>query len=163
MPSFDVVNRIDLQEVDNAVNLTKKVIATRYDFRKSKTAVSLNKKEKRIEILTEDEMKLKAVEDELIGHLVRRKTDPKALAFADVEQASHGMIRRRISIREGIDTDTAREIVKLIKGLKLKVQAQIQDQQLRVSGKKIDDLQAVIAMLKGKDLDIPLQFMNLKS
>ncbi len=163
MSSFDIVNRIDLQEVDNAVNLTKKVIATRYDFRKSKTALSLNKKEKRIEILTEDEMKLKAVEDELIGHLVRRKTDPKALAFPDVEQASQGMIRRRIPIREGIDTDTARKIVKLIKGLKLKVQAQIQDQQLRVSGKKIDDLQTIIAMLKQKDIDIPLQFVNLKS
>ncbi len=163
MPSFDVVNRIDLQEVDNAVNLTKKVIATRYDFRKSKTVLGLNKKEKCIDILTEDEMKLKAVEDELIGHLVRRKADPKALAFLDVEQASRGMIRRRVSIREGIDIDTARHIVKLIKGLKLKVQAQIQDQQLRVSGKKIDDLQAVIGRLKEEDLDIPLQFVNLKS
>lgn len=163
MPSFDIVSRIDMQEVDNAVNQTRKVITTRYDFRGSKTEITLHKPEKRIHVLTEDEMKMKAVQDELVGGMVRRKVDPKALDYGEIEPTSKGMIKRDIRIREGIDMDTARKIVKMIKGLKLKVQAQIQDQQVRVSGKKIDDLQAVIAMVKKEDLAIPLQYVNMKS
>jgi len=163
MPSFDIVNKIDMQELDNAVNTTRKTITTRYDFRKSKTEIALNKQEKRIHILTEDEMKMKAVEDDLIGKCVKRKIDAKALDYQEVEPTSKGMIKRDILIREGIDTDTARKIVKMIKGLKLKVQAQIQDQQVRVTGKKIDDLQKIIGMLKESNLEVPLQYVNMKS
>ena len=163
MPSFDVVNKVDLQELDNAVNMTKKVIETRYDFRKSKTEITLNKKEMRLHIVTEDDMKLKAVQGELAGNLVRRKIDAKTVAYGEVEPTSKGMIKQDARLREGIDKDTARKIVKLIKDRKLKVQAQIQDQQVRVTGKKIDDLQAIISMLKEQDLDVPLQYVNMKS
>jgi len=163
MPSFDIVNKIDMQEMDNAVNMTRKTITTRYDFRKSKTEITLNKQEKRIHILTEDEMKMKAVEDDLIGKCVKRKIDAKALNYQEIEPTSKGMIKRDILIREGIDTDTARKIVKMIKNLKIKVQAQIQDQQVRVTGKKIDDLQKVIGMLKESDIEVPLQYVNMKS
>ncbi len=149
--------------MDNAVNMTRKTISTRYDFRKSKTEITLNKKEKRIHILTEDEMKMKAVEDDLIGKCVKRKIDPKALDYKEIEPTSKGMIKRDILIREGIDIDTARKIVKMIKALKLKVQAQIQDQQVRVTGKKIDDLQSIIGMLKESNLEVPLQYVNMKS
>ncbi|NOY53998.1 MAG: YajQ family cyclic di-GMP-binding protein [Deltaproteobacteria bacterium] len=163
MPSFDIVNKIDMQEMDNAVNMTRKTITTRYDFRKSKTEITFNKKEKKIHILTEDEMKMKAVEDDLIGKCVKRKIDSKALDYQEIEPTSKGMIKRDILIREGIDIDTARKIVKMIKGLKIKVQAQIQDQQVRVTGKKIDDLQKVIGMLKESNLEVPLQYVNMKS
>lgn len=163
MPSFDIVNKIDMQEMDNAVNMTRKTITTRYDFRKSKTEITFNKKEKKIHILTEDEMKMKAVEDDLIGKCVKRKIDAKALDYKEVEPTSKGMIKRDILIREGIDVDTARKIVKMIKGLKLKVQAQIQDQQVRVTGKKIDDLQSIIGMLKESNLEVPLQYVNMKA
>ncbi len=163
MPSFDVVNRIDMQEVDNAVNFTRKIIATRYDFRKSQTEITLNKKDERIHILTEDTMKMKAVQDTLIGNMVKRNVDPKALDYKEPEPTSKGMIKEDIHLLSGIEMDTARKIVKMIKGLKLKVQAQIQDQQVRVTGKKIDDLQAVIKMLKESDLQVPLQFVNMKN
>lgn len=162
MPSFDIVNKIDMQEVDNAVNITARMTQTRYDFRGSKTTIELNRKENHIHAVTEDTMKMKAIEGELINNLVKRKVDPKALDYRNVEQAAGDMIKRDIYIREGIDTDTARKIVKLVKDLKLKVQAQIQPGQVRVSGKKLDDLQAVIAMLKQQDLGIPLQFINMR-
>jgi len=162
MPSFDIVNRVDMQEVDNAVNLTRKIITTRYDFRKSQTEINLNRKEQNIRMITEDTMKMKAVQDELIGSLVKRKVDPKALDFKEVEPASKGMLKCEVRLVDGIDMDTARSIVKMIKDLKLKVQAQIQDNQVRVSGKKIDDLQTVIAMLKKSNLKVPLQFVNMK-
>lgn len=163
MPSFDIVNKLDMQEIDNAVNITKKMIATRYDFRKSKSEITLHRKENRLTVLAEDKMKMKAIEDELSANLAKRKIDLKALKYGDIEPAAHDMIRREIKVVEGIDTDTARKIVKLIKGTKKKVQAAIQDQQVRVSGKKIDDLQSVIALLKEQDLGVPLQFVNMRS
>ncbi len=163
MPSFDIVNKIDMQEVDNAVNMTRKMITSRYDFRKSRTELTLNKKEARIHILTEDTMKMKAVEDELISNLVKRKVDAKALDQKEIEPAAKDMIKRDVNIIQGIGSDTAREIVKMIKKQKLKVQAKIMDDQVRVSGKKIDDLQAVIQLLKAGDLGVPLQFVNMKS
>lgn len=163
LPSFDIVNKIDMQEIDNAVNMTKKMISTRYDFRKSKTELSLNRNEQRINLLTEDNMKLQAVESELASNLARRGIDLKALSYGDVEKAAQDMLRREITVREGIDTEEARKIVKLIKGMKIKVQAAIQDQQVRVTAKKIDDLQAVINMLKQEDMGIPLQFVNMRN
>ena len=162
MPSFDIVNRVDPQELDNAVNITKKTIGTRYDFRGSKTEVTLDKKAESIHIVTEDTMKLRQVEEMLAGNLVKRSVSPKALKYGEPEQTSHGMIKRDAKLVQGIEKDMGRKIAKMIKDMKLKVQTQIQDQQVRVTGKKIDDLQSVISMLKEKDLDIPLQYVNMK-
>jgi len=162
MPSFDIVNRVDLQEVDNAVNITKKAILSRYDFRNSKTEITIDKKDKKIRVTTEDEMKLRAVQDTLIENLVKRKVDRKCLEPKPAEAAAHGMMQRDIAIKEGIDSDTARSIVKMIKERKLKVQAAIQENQVRVTGKKIDDLQEVIQLLRGGAIAIPLQFINMQ-
>lgn len=161
MASFDIVSRVDMQEVDNAINMTRKAILTRFDFRESKTELTLDKKEKKIHVLTEDEMKMRSVQDALVEHLVRRTVDVKCLDSKEIQMASHGMVRREFAIKEGVDPDTARAIVKLIKGLNLKVQAAIQDNQVRVSGKKIDDLQAVIKVVREAKLQIPLQFVNM--
>jgi hypothetical protein len=163
MPTFDIVNKVDMQEVDNAVNMTRKMISTRYDFRKSQTELTLNKKDKSIHVLTEDSMKMKAVEAELSTNFSKRGIDPKAIDAGEIQSAAGDMIKRDIRIIDGIETDTAKQIVKLIKEQKLKVQAKIMDDQVRVSGKKIDDLQAVISMLKAKDLDVPLKYVNMKS
>ena len=163
MPSFDIVSRIDLQEVDNAVNITTKTIVTRYDFRGSKTEIALDKKDKKIQMTTEDDMKLRAIQDTLIENLVKRRVDRRCLEPKTPEPAAHGMIKREITIKEGVDSDNARNIVKLIKDKKLKVQAAIQDGQVRVTGKKIDDLQEVIQMLRGANLPIPLQFVNMQN
>lgn len=163
MPSFDIVSRVDFQEVDNAVNITKKAILSRYDFRNSKTEITLDKKEKKIQVTTEDDMKLRAVQDALIENLVKRKVDRKFLEPKQAEPAAQGMIRRELAIKEGVDSDTARNIVKMIKDRKLKVQAAIQEKQVRVTGKKIDDLQEVIQLLRASSLPIPLQFINMQS
>jgi uncharacterized protein YajQ (UPF0234 family) len=162
MPSFDIVSRIDLQEVDNAVNITKKAISSRYDFRGSKTEITLDKTDKKIRVTTEDDMKLRAVQDTLIENLVKRKVDTKCLDVKPSQMAAQGMVQREIAIKEGVDSDTARNIVKIIKDKKLKVQAAIQENQVRVTGKKIDDLQEVIQMLRGASLPIPLQFVNMQ-
>ena len=162
MASFDIVSRIDLQEVDNAVNISRKAILARYDFRGSKTEISLDKKDKKIHISTEDDMKMRAVQDTLIENLVKRKVDRRCFEPKANEMAAQGMIKREIAIKEGVDTDQARNIVKMIKDKKLKVQAAIQDQQVRVTGKSIDDLQSVIQMLRAANLPIPLQFVNMQ-
>ena len=160
MPSFDIVSRIDLQEVDNAVNITRKAILSRFDFRQSKTEITLDKKEKKIRVTTEDDMKMRAVQEGLIENLVKRKVDTKGLEVKPSQMAAQGMIQREISIKEGVDSDTARNIVKMIKDKKLKVQAAIQENQVRVTGKKIDDLQEVNQILRAANLPIPLQFVN---
>ncbi len=161
MASFDIVSRVDMQEVDNAVNMTRKAILTRFDFRESKSEITLDKKEKKIQVQTEDEMKMRAIQDALVEHLVRRKIDVKSLEPKEIQMASQGMIRREFAIKEGVDADTARTIVKLIKGQKWKVQASIQENQVRVAGKKLDDLQAVIQLVRDAKLPIPLQFVNM--
>jgi uncharacterized protein YajQ (UPF0234 family) len=161
MASFDIVSRVDLQEVDNAINITRKTIHNRFDFRQSKTEVDLDKKEKKIQIVTEDEMKMKAVQETLIENLVKRKVDVKCLDAKETQMAAHGMVQKEIAIKEGIDADTARAIVKMIKGQNLKVQAAIQEKQVRVSAKNIDDLQAVIKVLRAGQIEIPLQFVNM--
>jgi cyclic-di-GMP-binding protein len=162
MPSFDVVNKVDMQEVDNAVNYTRKIITTRYDFRGSETEINLNKKDQIINIVTEGELKLKAIKDCLDTNLIKRKVDCKSLSYGEPEPTSKGHIKVIAKIQMGIDKDTCRKIVKMIKDLKLKVQAAIQDEQVRVTAKKIDDLQAIIQMLKEKDLEMPLQYVNMK-
>ncbi|HTN71716.1 MAG TPA: YajQ family cyclic di-GMP-binding protein [Methylomirabilota bacterium] len=162
MPSFDIVSRLDLQEVDNAVNMTRKGILSRYDFRESKTEITLDKKEKKIRVTTEDEMKMRAVQDSLIENLVKRQVDTKGLELKASQMAAQGMIQKEIVIKEGVDSDTARHIVKMIKDRKMKVQAAIQENQVRVTSKKIDDLQEVIQMVRGANLPIPLQFVNMQ-
>lgn len=162
MASFDIVNEINAQEVDNAVNNTVKEVSTRYDFRGLHTEVEFAKKENRIDIVAAESMKLKAVKDMLIKHFIKRNLEPKVLEYGTEEGTSQGHVKMSVSIKEGIDRETAKKIVKEIKNLKLKVQPAIQDNQVRVSGKKIDDLQEVIQHLKRKDFGIPLQFVNMK-
>jgi hypothetical protein len=163
MPFFDIVSKVDLQEIDNAINNTKKELHGRYDFRNTKTTIELNKKDGVIALHTEDEMKVRALREMLSVHLAKRKIDPRALEFGEVQPSTGATVKVEIKIQQGVPSDTAREIVRLIKDTKLKVQAAIQDDQVRVNGKKIDDLQAVIKMLRESAINIPLQFVNMKS
>lgn len=160
MPSFDVVSKVDLQEVDNAVNQTRKEIEQRYDFKGTHNEINLEKDA--IVILGADDFKLDAVIDVLKGKLVRRNLSPKCLDFGKKEPASAGAMRLRIGIVQGISKEKGKEVCKAIKDSKLKVQAQIMDDQVRVTGKQIDDLQAVIALLKGQDFGIELQYINFR-
>jgi uncharacterized protein YajQ (UPF0234 family) len=161
MPSFDVVSVVDLQEVDNAVNQAVREIGQRYDFKGSRTEVVLEKDQ--IRVVTDDEFRLKAVVDVLQSKFVRRGVSLKALQYGKVEPASGGRVRQGIAIQQGICKEKGREIVALVKGTKLKVQAQIQEEQVRVTGKNIDDLQEVIQLLKSRDLGVDLQFVNMRS
>ena len=160
MPSFDIVSKVDFQEVDNAVNQAIKEISQRYDFKGTNNELELEKDGLRV--LAADEYKLQAIKEILIGKLVRRNVSPKCLDYGREEPASGGAVRVRATIVQGISKEKGKEIVKLIKDSKLKVQAQIMEDQVRVSGKKIDDLQEVIQLLKGQDLGIELQFENMR-
>ena len=162
MPSFDIVSELDLQEVDNAVNNVRKEVETRYDFRGVITEMEFNRKSKVISLVTGDDMKIRAIRDMLISHFVRRKVDPKSMEFGDPEKTARGQLKQEIKLHDGIDKDNARKLVKIIRDSKLKVQAAIQEEQVRVTGKQIDDLQGVIALLKGTDFEMPLQFVNMK-
>lgn len=161
MPSFDIVSKVDMQEVDNAVNQARKEIDQRYDFKGSYNEITLEKDS--ILILAADDYKLQAVTDILKGKLVRRSVSPKCLDFGNPEPASHNEIRQRVGIVQGISKEKGKEVNKAIKESKLKVQSQIMDDQVRVTGKKIDDLQEVISLLKNKDFGIELQFINMRS
>ena len=152
-----------MQEVDNAVNLVTRDITNRYDFRGSKTKLTLDKSQKLITIEADNSMQLAAVVDMLKSRAINRKISLKVFKFQDEESAAGTSIRQKVSLREGIDRDRAKMINEMIKDKKLKVQSQIQGEQLRVTGKKIDDLQSVISMLKSANLDIELQYMNMKS
>ena len=160
MPSFDAVSKVDMQEVDNAVNQVRKEIGTRYDFRGTKCSIELDKTG--ITLLADDKMKLQAMTDILNQKMVKRGVGTRALDFKEIESAMGESLRQRIDIKQGISTDDARKLVKLIKdqGLK-KVTAQIQGDQVRVNGPKRDDLQNVIAILK-QDGNLELQFVNFK-
>jgi uncharacterized protein YajQ (UPF0234 family) len=160
MPSFDVVSQVDRQEVDNALNQTRKEVGQRYDFKDSKTEIRQDGDD--IHIISDDEHKVKAVVDVLQSKLVRRGVSLKALVYGTIEPAAGGLAKQTITVQQGIDTDKAKAIVKLLKDSKLKVQAQIQADQVRVTGKKRDDLQAAIQLLKQQDLDLPLQFENFR-
>ncbi len=162
MPTFDVVSRVDMQEMDNAINMIKKEVATRYDFRGSKTEIDLDRKEAVIKILTEDDMRLRALRELLISKSVKRSIDTKVFDFGDPERAGGDMLRQEVKVSVGVDIDTARAVVKLIKEAKLKVQASIQGDEVRVAGKKRDDLQEVITLLRDADVGIPLQFVNMR-
>jgi uncharacterized protein YajQ (UPF0234 family) len=158
--SFDVVSKVDLQEVKNAIGQAMKEIDTRYDLKGTGSKIELQGEE--IVLFSSDEFKLKAVRDVLETRLVKRSVPLKALTFATMEQALGQTTRQRVSLQKGIPTEKAREIVKLVKGTKLKVQASIQGEQVRVSDKNRDDLQTVIQALKGADLGIDMQFTNYR-
>ena len=159
--SFDIVCKVDMQEVTNALDQARREIDTRYDLKGTRNEVKLEKND--ITLTTADDMKLKAVVDILQSKLHKRGIPLKALEYGKVEQASGGALRQKITVQQGIPIEKAREIVRLIKDVKLKVQAAIQEDQVRVTGKNRDDLQKIIAMLREKDLGIALQFTNYRS
>ncbi len=160
--SFDIVSEVNLQEVDNAVHQARKEIGQRYDFKGSKSSIELHQKEKYLTVVSDDAFKLKSVLDILHTKLIKRGVPIKALDYGSVEPAAGGTVRQIIRLRVGITKDDARLLVKMIKDAKLKVQAQIMDDQVRVSGKSKDDLQAVIALLKNADLAFAVQFTNYR-
>ena len=160
MPSFDIVSRIELAEVDNAINGAMREIGTRYDFKGS--SCSIERKDQTLTILADDELKLKQVQELLRGHLARRKIDAGALDFAKPEKAFGNSLRQTVAIKQGVERELAQKIVKLIKGEKLKVQVSVQGDELRVTGKNRDDLQAAIALVKDSNIDQPLQYVNFR-
>ena len=160
--SMDIVSEIDLSEVKNAVNQSMQEIRQRFDFKNSKSEITLEEKESNITIISDDDYKLKSATDILQTKLIRRKIPLKGLSYGNVEIASGGTVRQVINIQQGIPQDKGKEIIKFIKGLGLKVQAQIMDDQVRVSGKKKDDLQTVMGQLKDKDFGIAMTFTNYR-
>ena len=162
MPSFDIVNKIDIQTLDNAINVARKDITSRYDFKGSGSSIELDKKLLIVHILTESEMRIEAIEDTIRNRMIKQGLNPLALDFGKEQYASGNMLKKDIKIKQGIDKETAKKIVKHVKDMKLKVEAQIMDEQVRVSGKKIDELQAVIAAIRTDNFEIPLQFVNMK-
>jgi uncharacterized protein YajQ (UPF0234 family) len=160
--SFDIVSDIDLQEADNAVNQALKEIQQRYDLKDSHTEFTLDKKEKNISINTKDDYALKASIDILQTKFIRRGISIKALKMGEAEQASGGRLKLKIDLQSGVSKENAKKITKLIKDSNLKVTAQIQDEQVRVQAPKIDDLQAVIKLVREAELDFPTQFVNMK-
>ncbi len=160
--SFDIVSKVDMQEVSNAIQQSMKEIGQRFDFKGSKSNIELESAENKIVLISDDEYKLKNVVDILQTKLIKRKVPVKAFDYGKIEDAASSTVRQVISIQEGIPTDKSKEIVKIIKGTKLKVQAEIQKDQLRVRAKKIDDLRELMDILKGKDLGIHIEFMNFR-
>jgi len=159
--SFDIVCKVDMQEVTNALDQTRREVDTRYDLKGTKHEISLEKSD--ITIITSDDMKLKAITDILQSKMHKRGVPLKALSYGKVEEAGGGRLRQKIALQQGIPIEKAREIVRLVKDSKVKVQAAIQEDQVRVSGKNRDDLQKIIALVKDKDLGIALQFTNYRS
>lgn len=160
--SFDIVSRVDMQEVLNSVQQAAKEMSQRFDFKGSKSSIEFSKDKAEITLISDDEQKLKSVIDILQSKLAKRKVSLKSLQYGKVELASGGTVRQVITLQQGISQEKAKEIVKIIKDSKLKVQAETQKDQLRVRAKKIDDLQAVISMLKEKDLGIHTEFLNYR-
>jgi len=163
MPSFDIASKADLQVLDNALNVARKEIANRYDFKGSHVAIELEKKSLTVRLEADSEMKLKQVEDVLISKAMKQGLDVKCFDFSKDFVPSGKVVRKDVPVRNGLDRDNAKKIVKLIKDTGLKVQAAVMDDIVRVSGKKLDDLQAVIQAVNGAGLDLPLQYTNRKS
>jgi uncharacterized protein YajQ (UPF0234 family) len=160
MPSFDVVSRLDLAEVDNAIAGIDREVATRFDFKGSKC--TLKRDNGAMTLVADDDLKLKQMHELIKVHLTRRKVDPAALEFKPPEKASGNTLRQTIVLRQGVDADLARKLVREIKDAKLKVQVAVQGDELRVTGKKRDDLQAAIAKLRALKIDQPLQYLNFR-
>ena len=158
--SFDVVSRVDAQELDNALNQTRKEIENRFDFKHSKTSIDFDGK--KITLISDDELKMKNVVDVLQGKAVRRGIDIKSFEFGTLEPAAGSTVRQTVTLRSGIGKEQSKALMERIKSLKLKVNAQYQDEQIRVTGKNKDDLQKVIASLRSMDFELPLQFVNYR-
>lgn len=161
-PSFDIVSQLDLQEVDNAVNQTKKEILTRFDFKGSKSSIELLKEEKKIKLVADDDMKLRNLQDILKTRMASRKLSIKALEFKTPEKAFDDCLRQEVTLVQGLPQEKAKEIVKAIKDMNFKVQAAIQGDEIRVTSKSKDELQAVIQHLRVLPLTIPIQFVNFR-
>ena len=160
MPSFDIVSKTDMAEVDNAVQGATREIGTRFDFKGSKCTIE--RKEALITILADDDMKLRQMQELLKGYMVRRKLDASALEFKEPQKASGNALRQEVVVKQGIDQTLGKRIVKDIKDSKMKVQVSIQGDELRVTGKKRDDLQDTIAFVRGLKIEQPLQFVNFR-
>lgn len=160
MPSFDIVSRADMAEVDNALNGMRREITQRFDFKNSNCTIERD--DESLTILADDDMKLRQMHELLKVHLTRRGVPAKVMEYLSPEQASGGAVRQKITIRQGLSAELSKQIVKAIKARKIKVQAAIQGEELRISGKKRDHLQAVIALVKEMDLDQPLQYVNMR-
>lgn len=160
MPSFDVVSRIDHQEIDNAIGNATREITTRYDFKGSNT--SIEKKDNSIVVLTDDEMKAGQVNDMLVTHFVRRKLDPLCLKKKELEKAGGNKIKQIYDLIEGIDQSICKKLIADVKSSKIKVQVKINGNELRVDGKKKDDLQSVIKLIESSNIGIPIQFINFR-
>lgn len=162
MPSFDITSKADAQTMDNAFNVAKKEILNRFDFRDSKSEIELNKKDMIINITTEHDMRLRAIIDAIHSRMIKQGLDPRCLDESKEHYASGMFIKKEIKIRQGIDRETSKKIIKEIKDSKLKVTAQVMDDIIRVTGKSINDLQSVIALCRKGDYEVPLQFVNMK-
>ena len=163
MPSFDIVSKVDLQTLDNAVNAAKKEITNRFDFRHSHVQIDLNKKDFVLSLEVDSDMKMKQLIDVLISRSVKQGIDANAFDFSKDAYQSGKVLKKDVQITNGLKQEDAKKIVKLIKDSGLKLQGQIMDDVVRVTSKKIDDLQQVIALCKQSNLSIPLQFINMKS
>lgn len=162
MPSFDIVSKVDIQKLDNAINTASKEISTRYDFHSSKTEVELDKKLLIIRIVTEDDMRMDAIRGIIISRVMKQGIEASCLDFGKDHIAAGAMIRKEVKIIDGIDKEQAKKVVKLIKDSALKVQASIMDDQVRVTGKNRNDLQSAIAVVRQAAFDQPLQFINFR-
>ena len=162
MPTFDIISKIDIQRLDNAINAATKELTTRYDFNHSKSTIELDKKTMMIHILTENDMRMKTIEGMILGRMIKQGLDPQSLDSGKELYASGNMVKKDIKIKQGIDKETAKKIVKKIKDTGMKVQPSIMDEQIRVSGKKIDNLQDLISILEKEQVGIPLQFENFR-
>lgn len=162
MPSVDVVSKVDMQGLDNAINNVKREISGRFDFKNVKSEITLDRTEKSLHIVSADESKVKTIIGMILAQCTRLKVDTKCLEVKEFERASQSKSDVNIKVKEGIPKETAQKMVKYIKGLSLKVQPAIQDDQVRITGKQIDDLQEIMRLLGEQDFDIPLQFVNMK-
>jgi uncharacterized protein YajQ (UPF0234 family) len=160
--SFDVVSKFDEQEVDNAVNQARKEVDQRYDFKGSNTVIDMNLKEKTITLHTADDMKLRALHEILNGKMIKRGISLKALDYGNAEPATGGSLRQVIKLKSGLESEQAKQITKMVKDLKLKVQAAIQGEEVRITGKSKDDLQFAMQTLKSQNFDFPIQFTNYR-
>jgi cyclic-di-GMP-binding protein len=163
MPSFDIVSKVDGQALDNAVNVTSKEITNRFDFKGSHVVINLDKKEFKINIETDDDMKMRQLIDVLINRAHKQNIAPEAFDLSKESYQSGKLVKQEVSVRNGLKQEDAKKIVKLIKDSGLKVQAQINDDIVRVTSKKIDDLQEVIQLCRNAELGIPLQYENMRS
>lgn len=163
MASFDIASKVDAQTMDNALNVSRKELQTRYDFRESKTEIDFSKKDNTILLTTETDMRIKAIEDILMARMAKQGLEAKSLDFSEAHYPSGAMVKKTIKIKNGVDKEACKKIIKDIKDAKLKVTTAQMDEMIRVTAKNIDNLQEVIALLRKSDYGLPLQFINMKS